>query len=130
MVDVDQGQSIATNTLLVPDIPRSFFSSKTALDKMKTIFEQFGPIYAFIVMKGFGRFMIIYEGTANAMKAKESLDMSMLYWLERQVPDGEVSVEQVRVSKDSTVENSLNQKRLLRVYYGQVCCRENDSLVS
>ncbi|KAI9267960.1 Calcipressin [Phascolomyces articulosus] len=113
-----QSNSIATNTLLMPNIPSSFFNYPTALEHVRAKFDDFGILYAFVAMKGFGRLMIIYEETICAIKARDILDKTILSWEEHSVTDG----AGIAVTNVSVGEERPNDDRLwveIRLYYGQ-----------
>lgn len=115
MAHFDKAESIATNTLLLPDIPPFFFGCDDALLLIHDAFAAFGPIYTFVQMKGFRRLMIIFQETAHAMKAKTTLDKHHVIWKER-TPFPEI----ISLVKDYDKEAHLDsQDLLLRVYYGQ-----------
>lgn len=127
MTHFDKAESIATNTLLLPDIPLSFFGCDDALLLIHDTFAAFGPIYTFVQMKGFRRLMIIFQETAHAMKAKTVLDKHHLLWRER-TPFPEI-IALVKDCDKATLDGK--QDLLLRVYYGQVSrCINSVSLVS
>jgi hypothetical protein len=118
MSHFDKAESIATNTLLVPDIPLCFFGCDDAMLLIHDTFAAFGPIYTFVQMKGFRRLMIIFQETVAAMKAKTTLDKHIIIWKER-VPFPEiVTLTTQQDSSDITWEG--NQVFKMRVYYGQV----------
>lgn len=114
------GTSIATNTLLVPNIPSSFFTYQPALETIKDCFQQFGSIYVFVAMKGFARLMVIYEETQCAMEAKRKLDKTQLRWTESQRDGCEtVAVTSIGDVTTDTISGS-EQTMELRLYFGQV----------
>ena len=114
-----QSKSIATNTLLMPNIPSSFFNYPMALEHVRTKFDDFGILYAFVAMKGFGRLMIIYEETACAIKARDTVDNLILSWEERTMEDDSgIEVFNVSIDKEKPDSDRLCMK--IRLYYGQV----------
>ncbi|ORX62729.1 hypothetical protein DM01DRAFT_1330859 [Hesseltinella vesiculosa] len=72
--------TIATNTLIIPDIPSLFFTSDMAMTTIEAQCASFGDLHRFIPMKGFGRFMVIYKDTQRAMAAKNTIDRAHVYW--------------------------------------------------
>jgi hypothetical protein len=119
MSHFDKAESIATNTLLIPEIPLCFFGCDDAMLMIHDAFAEFGPIYTFVPMKGFRRLMIIFQETAHAMKAKKSLDRHTLVWKEKQPFPDIITLTILENDQDKAV---WEQHRLfeLRVYYGQV----------
>ncbi|ORY94105.1 Calcipressin [Syncephalastrum racemosum] len=114
------GTSIATNTLLVPNIPSSFFTYQAALEAIKDCFQQFGTIYVFVAMKGFARLMIIYEETKCAMEAKRKLDKTSLCWTTTSQQDGCETVHVTSIGGMTTDTIDKNGQTMeLRVYFGQ-----------
>lgn len=83
MTHFEKAESIATNTLLIPDIPTCFYGCDDAMLLIHDAFAEFGPIYTFVQMKGFRRLMIIFQETVHAMKAKNTLDKHFIIWKER-----------------------------------------------
>lgn len=116
MSHFDKAESIATNTLLIPDIPPCFFGCDDAMLLIHDSFAEFGPIYTFVQMKGFRRLMIIFQETVQAMKAKTTLDKRVVIWKERK-PFPKI-VTLTNIQEGDTWEG--NQVFTLRVYYGQV----------
>ncbi|KAL0078605.1 Calcipressin [Phycomyces blakesleeanus] len=113
MIDNTSVQSIATNTLLIPDIPKNFFACSSAMKQIEEKFAEFGTISQFILMKGFGRIMVIYEETMAAIKAKLEIDRATLFWKQENE-----NVEIIAMGKD--LENIWNANTLeIRIYFGQ-----------
>ncbi|KAF7729329.1 carbohydrate-binding module 1 protein [Apophysomyces ossiformis] len=106
-------QSVATNTLLVPNVPRPFFSCPSAMKLIKSKFEQFGTVHDFIAMKGFARLMIVYEETMAAMAAKEAMDKTMLLWKMVGEEINLLSLDNEMALDESTMSMAI------RIYYGQ-----------
>lgn len=74
------GYTVATNTLLMPNVPALFFQNPTVISTIRQHFESFGDLYTFVVIKGFRRLMIVYNETTSAVKARDFLDRRMLSW--------------------------------------------------
>ncbi|KAG2227114.1 hypothetical protein INT45_003844 [Circinella minor] len=111
-------KSIATNTLLMPNVPSSFFNYPTALEHVRSKFDDFGILYAFVAMKGFGRLMIIYEETACAIKARDTIDKMILSWEERTMKDDSgIEVFNVNIVEEKPSNDQLWME--IRLYYGQ-----------
>lgn len=116
MAHFDNPVSIATNTLLIPDIPLCFFGCDDAMLMIHDAFSAFGPLYTFVQMKGFCRLMIVFQETEHAMKAKTTLDKHYIIWKERK-PFPEI----VTITNEKDEETWQDYEILeLRVYYGQV----------
>ncbi|KAI9310696.1 Calcipressin-domain-containing protein [Dichotomocladium elegans] len=115
-----QAQSIATNTLLMPNIPLCFFENPTALETLRAKFNEFGAIYAFVAMKGFRRFMIVYEETLCAKNARDALDTQWLVWTEQpsSTTMGGLIVNEVRILS-AVQPGSITKHMRIRLYYGQ-----------
>jgi hypothetical protein len=129
MSHFDSAESIATNTLLIPNIPTCFFGSDDAMLLIHDACAAFGPLYTFVKMKGFGRLMVIYRDTANSIKAKQQLDRNHLIWKEREPFPEIISLTKLDET-DIKAWVDLGYKVLdLRVYYGQVK-REKDLYIS
>lgn len=79
---------IATNTLLVTNIPKHTFNA-SALSHLQAHFEQFGPLERFIPLKSFARCMIIYSATEDAVEAKGATDRTIVLSTEIRVYFGE-----------------------------------------
>ena len=71
-------------------------------------------------MKGFRRIMIIFQETAHAMKAKQTLDKHYLIWRDRK-PFPEI----ITLTKESEGWGEDNVLQV-RVYYGQVKMTQGD----
>ncbi|KAI9022228.1 Calcipressin [Phycomyces nitens] len=113
MADNTSVQSIATNTLLIPDIPKNFFACSSAMKQIEEKFAEFGPVSQFILMKGFGRIMVIYEETMAAINAKQAIDRAILFWEQ----DNE-NITIIAMGKD--LEPIWNANGLeIRIYFGQ-----------
>ncbi|KAI8376119.1 Calcipressin [Radiomyces spectabilis] len=80
MATMPHAESIATNTLLIPDIPKEVFQSPEAICEIRELCATFGDLHQFIAMKSFRRFMVIYEDTLSSMRAKNALDRSWVTW--------------------------------------------------
>lgn len=112
------GHSIATNTLLMPNIPALFFEYPASLDFLRSTFEQHGSLHAFIAMKGFRRLMIIYDETLCAVNALESLDKKTLLW---NPPSTTSNTIQLYIKDaDEHVDIPGIDGMQIRLYYGQV----------
>lgn len=118
MGQIVNGQSIATNTLLMPNVPRCFFSDPSILQDVRAKFEDFGTLYAFVAMKGFARLMIIYEETECAMRAKRILDKTTLSWEETPDAITLISLGEGNDAGRSTFNDE--QTMQVRLYFGQV----------
>ncbi|KAI9491070.1 Calcipressin-domain-containing protein [Zychaea mexicana] len=113
-----QANSIATNTLLMPNVPSVFFTYPIALEHVRAKFEDFGILYAFVAMKGFGRLMIIYEETACAIKARGVLDKVHMSWRELITDSGKIEVTDVSIGEE--VQATQDRPGMeVRLYYGQ-----------
>lgn len=121
MAHFRKAESIATNTLLIPDVPANFFGCDDALLILHDAFAEFGPIYTFVPMKGFRRLMIIYQETAHAMKAKQTLDRHSIVYREREPFPEIVTYAKVDSDTEQVWRDAGNVVLQLRVYYGQVC---------
>ncbi|KAI8074170.1 Calcipressin-domain-containing protein [Gongronella butleri] len=75
--------TIATNTLIIPDIPKVFLTSTAALETIRSQCAAFGTLHQFIPMKSFGRLMVIYCETQRALAAKTAMDRAHVYWTEQ-----------------------------------------------
>ncbi|KAI8365533.1 Calcipressin [Blakeslea trispora] len=119
MSHFDKAESIATNTLLIPNVPLCFFGCDDAMLTIHDAFADFGPLYTFVPMKGFRRLMIIYQETIHALQAKKALDHSLLSWKSQEPFPKILGL----VTKDSGLETSWqeqdNQVTHIRVYFGQ-----------
>ncbi|CDH58255.1 predicted protein [Lichtheimia corymbifera JMRC:FSU:9682] len=110
-------RSIATNTLLMPNIPALFFEYPASLDFLRSTFEQHGSLHAFIAMKGFRRLMIIYDETLCAVNALESLDKKTLLW---SPPSTTSKTIQLYIKDaDERVDIPGIDGMQIRLYYGQ-----------
>lgn len=116
MSHFDKAESIATNTLLIPDIPKCFFGCDDAMLLLHDAFAEFGPIFTFVPMKGFRRIMIIYQETVHALKAKKDLDKHVVIYKDRVNDFPEI----VTLSDPSSWSDTDYDVFLLRVYFGQV----------
>lgn len=105
MSSFDKAESIATNTLLCPNIPSEFFVCDQALLTLHDACAKFGPIYTFVPMKTFRRIMIIFQETLHALQAKTELDRLTLHW--------EDSLENIGFDQTGS------ENWTLRLYYGQ-----------
>lgn len=116
MSNHNKTESIATNTLLIPDIPPCFYGCDDAMLLIHDAFAAFGPLFKFVQMKGFRRLMLIFQETAHAMKAKKALDRHYIIWRERQ-PFPEI----ITFTKEKDEVKWKDHEFLeIRVYYGQV----------
>lgn len=120
MAHFRKAESIATNTLLIPDVPATFFGCDDALLTLHDAFAEFGPIYTFVPMKGFRRLMIIYQETVHAMKAKQALDRHSIVYREREPFPEIVTYAKVDSDTEQVWRDAGNVVLQLRVYYGQV----------
>ncbi|KAG0168914.1 hypothetical protein DFQ30_004170 [Apophysomyces sp. BC1015] len=109
----EESRSVATNTLLVPNVPRPFFFCPSALTLIRNKFEEYGAVHDFIAMKGFGRLMIIYEETMSAMAAREAMDKTTLLW--KAVGQ---EVDMLTLDNEMELEESM-MAMAIRIYYGQ-----------
>ncbi|GAN10894.1 calcipressin [Mucor ambiguus] len=114
-----KAESIATNTLLIPDVPAIFFGCDDALLTLHDAFAEFGPIYTFVPMKGFRRLMIIFQETVHAMKAKQALDRHSIVYREREPFPEIVTYAKVDNDTEQVWKDAGNVVLQLRVYYGQ-----------
>lgn len=125
--------SIATNTLIIPNIPHSFFLSDDALETIRSQWATFGQLHQLIPMKGFGRLMVIYLDTQCAITAKKYMDQASLYWIEDydasnnkktahivglRTVDGSADSTEL-INNVSTLTDSVYEMEV-RVYFGQV----------
>lgn len=108
----DKAESIATNTLLIPNIPDLFFSCDQVMLTLHDACAHFGPLYTFVPMKTFRRIMVIFQETAHAIKAKESLDRSVLVWKQNEL-------ENIAFENATSTNTDDAERLLLRFYYGQ-----------
>ncbi|RCH91782.1 carbohydrate-binding module 1 protein [Rhizopus azygosporus] len=108
MSHFDTAESIATNTLLIPNIPDCFFGCDEAMLTIHDACAYYGPLYTFVPMKTFRRIMVIYQETEHAMKAKAELDKSTVVWKN--------GPKDITIKKGDTSETN---SRILRFYYGQ-----------
>lgn len=110
--------SIATNTLIIPNIPRCFFNSQETLKTIRQQWEAYGSLCQFIPMKGFLRLMIIYMETQCAIAAKAAMDRTTLYW----TIDEQQLVDIQGLSHDNIDKNQNDSLHTMevRVYFGQV----------
>ncbi|KAI8142456.1 Calcipressin [Fennellomyces sp. T-0311] len=111
-----QANSIATNTLLMPNVPSTLFNYPISLEQVRVRFDDVGVLYAFVAMKGFGRLMIIYEETAAAIKARETIDKTILSWQEHSESSG-VTVTDINIGND--IPSDRRPWMEIRLYYGQ-----------
>ncbi|KAI7907966.1 Calcipressin [Cokeromyces recurvatus] len=120
MAHFDKAESIATNTLLIPDIPIYFFGCDDAMLTIHDAFAEFGPLYTFVPMKGFRRLMIIFQETIHAMNAKKALDRFIMVWKENpsSFPDIITLITRNKEIEQTWIDAN-NQIRQFRVYYGQ-----------
>ena len=103
----------------MPNIPSSFFNYPMALEHVRTTFDDFGILYAFVAMKGFGRLMIIYEETTCAIKARNTIDRLILSWEElKMADDSGIEVSNVSIDQEKPDNDRLWME--IRLYYGQV----------
>ncbi|KAI8981448.1 Calcipressin-domain-containing protein [Pilobolus umbonatus] len=113
----DKAESIATNTLIIPNIPSCFFGCDDAMLLIHDTFVEYGRLYSFVPMKGFRRLMIIYQETASATKAKQDLDKSTLLWQETEPFPTMISLN--KPNSDYVNEDKDYESLEIRVYYGQ-----------
>lgn len=118
-------ESIATNTLLIPDVPKSFYGCDDAMLLLHDAFAEFGPLYTFVPMKGFRRIMIIYQETVHALNAKKELDRHVIVYKERVNNFPEI----VTLSNEQDWNDQDYELFLLRVYFGQVSLQVIHTLV-
>jgi hypothetical protein len=128
MSHFDKAESIATNTLLIPEIPLCFFGCDNAMLTIYDAFAEFGPIYTFVPMKGFRRLMIVFQETVHAMQAKKSLDRHSLVWKEKKPFPGIITLTKLENEQDKAVWEQY-QLFELRVYFGQVRRPRYDSFL-
>lgn len=69
--------SIATNTLAVTSLPRSFFDP-VILDMLRDHFASYGEINQWVPLQGFGRIIIVYESEQRAELVKRQCDPIVL----------------------------------------------------
>ncbi|ORZ25454.1 Calcipressin [Absidia repens] len=121
--------SIATNTLLIPNIPPSFFVGDQALQYLRKECARYGEVHQFIPMKGFGRVMVIYVDTTCAITAKDAVDEAKIYWIEIKDNDtkrarilgidhGDDDIAELcrNIRETSSIPYS---EKYIRVYFGQ-----------
>ncbi|KAI8098586.1 Calcipressin-domain-containing protein [Halteromyces radiatus] len=109
--------SIATNTLVIPNIPKLFFTSQDAIDTIRSMWEDFGELHQMIPMKGFRRLMVIYLDTQHAIAAKNYMDHRILYWQEI---DNTMHIVGLETTSDKDISNDLPLYEMeARVYFGQ-----------
>ncbi|KAI7881191.1 Calcipressin [Lichtheimia hyalospora FSU 10163] len=111
------GYSIATNTLLMPNIPALFFDYPAALAFLRSTFEQHGSLHAFIAMKGFRRLMIIYEETLCAVNAHDSLDKDTLLWSHPSTESEPIHLYIKAPGEQACIPGTHDMQ--IRLYYGQ-----------
>lgn len=119
MSHFDNAESIATNTLLIPEIPLCFFGCDDAMLTIHDAFAKFGPIYTFVPMKGFRRLMIIFQETAHAIEAKKLVDKQTLVWKEKKPFPDIITLTKLENNEHKTAWKQY-QMFQLRVYFGQV----------
>ncbi|KAG2234292.1 hypothetical protein INT48_002882 [Thamnidium elegans] len=115
MSHFNKTESIATNTLLIPDIPACFYGCDDAMLLIHDAFAEFGPLYKFVQMKGFRRLMLIFQETQHAVNAKTALDKNVIVWKER-LPFPEIIA--FNKEKDETTWQDYEMLEI-RVYFGQ-----------
>ncbi|KAI8087049.1 Calcipressin-domain-containing protein [Gilbertella persicaria] len=119
MTHFDKAESIATNTLLVPDVPLCFFGCDDAMLTIHDAFAKFGLLYTFVPMKGFRRLMIIYQETTHALEAKKTLNHSILAWKQREPFPEILELAEKNIDLKKDWQNQGKQVFDIRVYFGQ-----------
>jgi hypothetical protein len=114
-------ESIATNTLTIPDIPKEFFEYPQVFDDLRNFLQMYGPLHTFVAIKGFARIMAVYEETASAIMAKSELDKTEVYW-RKSIDSTDIEIVQF-IANDEQRPTTLSDDIvhfLLRLYFGQV----------
>lgn len=114
-------ESIATNTLTIPDIPKEFFECPQVFEDLRNFLQMYGPLHTFVAIKGFARIMAVYEETTSAIVAKSELDKTEVYW-RKSIDSTQVEIVQF-VADDEQRPPTLSDDFhhfLLRLYFGQV----------
>lgn len=124
------GYTVATNTLLMPNVPAIFFQNPTVISTIRQHFESFGDLYTFVVIKGFRRLMIVYNETSSAVKARDFLDRRMLSWttVDHSIVE-DLSLDYISSSMgcqaqqqppSSPLPGRRYEDMIVRLYFGQV----------
>jgi hypothetical protein len=114
-------ETIATNTITIPNIPKEFFESPHVFEDLQNFLQVYGPLHTFVAIKGFARIMAVYEETQSAIEAKDELDKTQVLWRQtRDLTDVELvqfisDHDQQPISHSNDIHNFL-----LRLYFGQV----------
>ncbi|KAH8553121.1 Calcipressin-domain-containing protein [Umbelopsis sp. PMI_123] len=113
-------ETIATNTITIPNIPKEFFESPHVFEDLQNFLQVYGPLHTFVAIKGFARIMAVYEETQSAIEAKDELDKTQVLWRQtRDLTDVELvqfisDHDQQPISHSNDIHNFL-----LRLYFGQ-----------
>lgn len=120
--------SIATNTLLMPNIPALFFEYPASLAFLRSTFEKYGNLHAFVAMKGFRRLMIIYDETLCSVDAHDSLDKKTLLWTQPSSTSESIYLY-IKDAGECVDVPGLDDMQI-RIYYGQVSVKLDISYCS
>jgi hypothetical protein len=63
----------ATNTLIVPGLPPSFFDA-LVLQALRDLFISYGQLFSWAPLRGLGRIIVVYRDERNAEDAKRGID--------------------------------------------------------
>lgn len=63
----------ATNTLIVPGLPPSFFDA-LVLHALRDLFVSYGRLFSWAPLRGLGRIIVVYWDPRNAEDAKGGID--------------------------------------------------------
>ncbi|KAI8583866.1 hypothetical protein K450DRAFT_296646 [Umbelopsis ramanniana AG] len=113
-------ESIATNTLTIPDIPKEFFECPQVFEDLRNFLQMYGPLHTFVAIKGFARIMAVYEETTSAIMAKSELDKTNVYW-KKSTESADLEIVQF-LAEDEQPPTTLSddiRHFLLRLYFGQ-----------
>ncbi|KAG2185422.1 hypothetical protein INT44_002213 [Umbelopsis vinacea] len=113
-------ESIATNTLTIPDIPKEFFECPQVFEDLRNFLQMYGPLHTFVAIKGFARIMAVYAETTSAMSAKSELDKTEVYWRKSTPESAEIEIVQFIADDEQPPTTLSDEHFLLRLYYGQV----------
>ncbi|KNC97186.1 uncharacterized protein SPPG_07574 [Spizellomyces punctatus DAOM BR117] len=71
---LEEVEPIATNTLILTNVPPKAFQDEGAA--VRTILESYGRVNHFVLLKSFSRILAVFEVTADAQRARNSLHMN------------------------------------------------------
>ncbi|KAI9004803.1 Calcipressin-domain-containing protein [Gaertneriomyces semiglobifer] len=72
----DGPEVIATNTLILTNVPPRVFLTDDGIANVKATLEKFGDLKAVVPLKTFGRILVVYAATASAQAARAQLQNS------------------------------------------------------